>query len=295
MPITFTCPHCGNKTNVADQYAGQTGPCTACGKMVTVPYPAGRSAAGSAATGMGIGVIILIVLAVAGVVMLACGGILIALLLPAVQAAREAARRTQCANNLKQIGLAMHNYHDTYNMFPPAFTVDENGNPLHSWRVLLLPFLEQAALYDQFDLNEPWDSPQNRAAAAFMPATYGCPSSPDTSSQSPNYMVINGPGMLFNGPTQTATREISDGTSNTLMVVEVSGATTLWTEPVELDASRMTFSIGGGPGEIGSHHPGGAQVMFADGSVRFMSNTVPPNVLQSMATRAGGEPIDPGF
>jgi prepilin-type processing-associated H-X9-DG protein len=108
-------------------------------------------------------------------------------------------------------------------------------------------------------------------------------------------MVINGPGMLFNGPTQTATREISDGTSNTLMVVEVSGATTLWTEPVELDASRMTFSIGGGPGEIGSHHPGGAQVMFADGSVRFMSNTVPPNVLQSMATRAGGEPIDPGF
>ena len=87
-------------------------------------------------------------------------GLLTTLILPAVQSSREAARRTQCVNNLKQIGLAMHNYHATYDTFPPAGTVDAEGKPLLSWRVLLLPFLEQDALYRQFHLDEAWASTQ---------------------------------------------------------------------------------------------------------------------------------------
>ena len=93
--------------------------------------------------------------------MLACIGILVGLLLPAVQAAREAARRMQCSNNMKQIALAMHNYEAVYKAFPPAYTTDANGQPLHSWRTLLLPYMEQQALYSQIDLNKPWDDPVN--------------------------------------------------------------------------------------------------------------------------------------
>ena len=88
--------------------------------------------------------------------------VMLALLLPAVQAAREAARRAQCTNNLKQIGLAMHNYASANGAFPPAAIYDANGKPLLSWRVLILPYLEQDSLYKQFHLAEPWDSPHNK-------------------------------------------------------------------------------------------------------------------------------------
>ena len=164
MPISFTCPKCGSTTEVADQYAGQTGPCRSCGEMVTIPVVAAdvappRKPTSSTSTV----VIVILVFMVAG--LLGCGGILVALLLPAVSAAREAARRTQCMNHLKQVALALHNYHDVFQAFPPAYTVDEDGKPLHSWRTLILPYLEQAALYEQIDLSKPWDAPENRHLA----------------------------------------------------------------------------------------------------------------------------------
>ncbi|MBM4090163.1 MAG: DUF1559 domain-containing protein, partial [Planctomycetes bacterium] len=102
-------------------------------------------------------------------------GILVALLLPAVQSAREAARRTSSSNNLKQIALAMHNYHDVYKKFPPRASLDANGKPLLSWRVHILPFVEEVALYEQFKLDEPWDSPHNSQLIDKMPRVYQNP------------------------------------------------------------------------------------------------------------------------
>lgn len=288
MPINFTCPHCGAVMSVADQYIGQTGPCTSCGKMVTIsgagPRPVAAGASGSKSA------VWVIVLLIVGMGFLGCGGILVALLLPAVQAAREAARRMQCSNNLKQIALAMHNYHDTYKAFPPAYTVDENGNPLHSWRTLILPFIEQSALYTQIHLNEPWNSEHNRQFSTVVVPVFCCPSEGE---MSPNtcYMAIVGAGTLLEGATPVKIADVTDGTSNTLMVVEVCNSGVPWMSPTDLSLDSMQMKINGGPTEIRSRHPGGANVAMTDGSVRYISNTVPPETLRALITRNDGTAV----
>src|SRR5688572_14271771 len=120
MPISFACPYCGKQTSVAEQYAGQSGPCAACGKTITVPGGVAGPGYAYAPPKQG-GAGALVVVLVLGLVAAVCVvGILIALLLPAVQAAREAGRRMSSMNNLKQISIAMLNYHDVHGAFPPA-------------------------------------------------------------------------------------------------------------------------------------------------------------------------------
>lgn len=111
-------------------------------------------------------------------VIVATIGILVAVFLPTRRRSRHAARRMQCSNNLKQIGLALHNYQSVFGTFPPAFTKAADETPMHSWRVLLLPYLEQQALYDQIDLNQPWDAPVHQVLHASCPSVYRCPEAP---------------------------------------------------------------------------------------------------------------------
>src|SRR4051794_27348607 len=111
-------------------------------------------------------------------VVMAILAILIALLLPAVRSsAGPAARRAQCTNNLKQIAMALHNYEQVYNALPPAYTVDAVGRPLHSWRTLILPYLEQETLYQTIDLSKSWDDPANAGARETLLSTFHCPES----------------------------------------------------------------------------------------------------------------------
>src|SRR5262245_61477503 len=116
-------------------------------------------------------VTLLTVLGVAGI-----GAVVVALMLPAVRRSREPARRTQCKNYLKQIGLALHNYLEDYHALPPAFTVDAYGQPLHSWRTLILPYLDQRLLYETIDLSKPWNDPANAEAFNTALEIYRCPS-----------------------------------------------------------------------------------------------------------------------
>src|SRR5262245_1460172 len=109
-------------------------------------------------------VIIIVLSVIAGIALLGCVCVVPALLLPAVQKAREAARRTQSQNNLKQIGLAMYNYHDTLAMFPPSGIYGEDGTAYHSWQTMILPYIEQQTLYNQIDFNVPWTDPRNAPA-----------------------------------------------------------------------------------------------------------------------------------
>ncbi|MGO9922352.1 MAG: DUF1559 domain-containing protein [Isosphaeraceae bacterium] len=217
----------------------------------------------------------------------AAGGVLVALLLPAVQSAREAARRAQCVNNLKQIALAMHNHHAANNTFPKPAITDKDGKPLLSWRVAILPYIEQNDLYNKFKLDEPWDSPNNKALLKEIPAVYVCPSRSNAAPGTTTYRVFTGKGALFEKGEAIGMAGVTDGTSNTLMVVEADEAVP-WTKPDDLTFDpQAAASLCG----AGSPHPGGFNGSMADGSVRFFKKSINPNFFRGLITRNGGEVI----
>jgi prepilin-type processing-associated H-X9-DG protein len=218
----------------------------------------------------------------------AASAVVVALLLPAVQSAREAARRNQCTNNLRQIALAMHNYHDANNAFPKPAITGKDAKPLLSWRVAILPYIEQGDLYNKFKLDEPWDSPHNKVLLKEMPPTYLCPSRSNVEPFTTNYRVFSGKGALFEEGQQIGVADVTDGTSNTLMVAEAAQAVP-WTEPDELK-----FDPQGAPSlcGAGSAHPGGFNASMADGSVRFFKNSIALQVFRALITRNAGEIIN---
>ncbi len=183
----------------------------------------------------------------------------------------DAAQRSRDKNNLKQIGLAMHNYHDTYRSFPPA---KDNRNPQRgsqlSWRVHILPFIDQAPLYQQFRLDEPWSSPHNRRLISQMPDIYRKPGSNPAPGKT-NYVGISGPGGLMENGGGKQLRDISDGTSNTIMVTEVEDhAAVTWTQPVDYQ-----YNPGNPIGSLGGWN-GGFHVLLCDGTVRFIAKNINP-------------------
>jgi hypothetical protein len=285
MSINFACPNCGKQTVVADQFAGQTGPCSGCGKPVTIPMGMGGPAYAAPPRSSGGGSTLIIILVGALVGGLFVCGIAVALLLPAVQAAREAARRMQSTNNMKQIVLALHNYHDTFGEFPPAVVTDDQGTPLYSGRVLLLPFLEQKPLYDQFNKDKAWDSPENQAISNTSLKMFLDPSNPNNNNSRSDYVFVVGQGTAFEpSPMGRRFADITDGTSNTIGFIETKNGPASWAAPQEWDASS-------GPIPPGSH-PGTTIVGFLDGSVKNVSKNIDPQISKALTTRAGGEPVN---
>lgn len=241
-------------------------------------------------------------------------GLLVALLLPAVMRAREAARRTSCKNNLKQLGVALHHFHDSYRRFP-AGTENE-----WSWQVRLLPFLEQNSLYDRLDMGrEPFESP-NDVHADYVLSVLNCPSDGWGDHVHTSTLI---PGMDFahtnflgsldgeNGQSRgmfeeygsVRLSEVTDGTSQTLFVgergvVESDGQTHGWWVwgPETVTSDRFGFQ----PGSFAepesadhwwSYHPGGAQFLFVDGSVQFLPYGISSQTFRGLSTKDGGEPV----
>ncbi len=213
-------------------------------------------------------------------------GVLIALLLPAVQAAREAARRNVSMNNMKQIMLALLNYHDALGHFPPHARYDENGKPLLSWRVHILPYIEEGPLYHQFHLDEPWDSEHNRELIAQMPEIFLDPSSKLSLEEGKtHYLGVQGEHQVFSGTKQgRKLREITDGLSNTLMVLQVNDKNTVpWTKPADWQPNDKEPLHG----LTGSMHPGVFGAAFCDGSVRSISEQIDVSEFKCLLTIDG--------
>lgn len=205
---------------------------------------------------------------------------------------RQAAERVQSSNSLKQIALAMHAYHDSHGFLPPASGPVLNqqrrgGKEPFSWRVQLLPFLEQEALYRQFDFDQPWDSPHNRALARRMPRVYATPGD-DSSTGLNRYQVLVGPGTMFEKmpgrPDSQGLRfaDVTDGLSNTLLVVEAEKAIP-WTKPEDLEYTPAA------PVPRLSRRFGLYLLALGDGSVRMVSPDVSDAALRAAITRNGAE------
>jgi hypothetical protein len=203
--------------------------------------------------------------------------------------------RQRLTADLVQIGLALHNYHDVHGTFPPAYVADANGRPLFSWRVLLLPYLGEQALFDQFDTSKPWYDRTNLAVLQHMPKVFRGPLA-SRKSIFTHYAGVAGPGTFFDcvqGRTSstacagTRLAAITDGTSNTVAVGETAQALIPWTMPEDVDI--RTHPTLGRHGGFSGVLRDGVPFVFADGSVQFLPTSTPANVLHALFTINGGE------
>jgi hypothetical protein len=199
----------------------------------------------------------------------------------------EPPERARSRSNLREIGLAMLNFEQANGRYPAAAFRDPSGKPLLSWRVSLLLFLDQGALYKEFHLNEPWNSDHNKSLIARMPDVFACPNS-RAAPGSTSYLALTGPGSVFEGSQSLRLLEILDGTANTIAVVEANDTRAVpWTCPDDLvydPAAPMNGLVG--------HHAAGFLALTCDGAVHFISETIDPKTLLALFTRSGGETVD---
>lgn len=206
------------------------------------------------------------------------------LLMPAVIAARHAARRAQSSNDLRQLSLAMLNYESVYGSYPPAVLYKEGSPHPYSWRVAILPFLEQQALYNLYRFDEPWDSEANKKIAETVVPVFQS-SFDEPGSTNSSYFVLTGPETVFAGKEGTKLREITDGTSKTMLIVEAKRAVP-WTKPEDIPyAANKPLP------ELGGWMPNLFLTAFCDGSVQTMTQDLDDKMLRSMITKAGKEMV----
>lgn len=216
-----------------------------------------------------------------------CLIVLLAVFLPAIQEARNAARTTQSRNNLKQLGLALHNYHDVHDSFPLGATEDSNGKPLHGWLTLCNPYVESSSLYSVIFQNRPWDHPINEEL--FRPSmSFVVMSGADESPTADGFSVTHylGNPNIFHRVSSVSLSELHDGSANQWLVGEVSGNYQPW--GYQFNWRPITLPLNSGDGSFGRPTGDGVQLCLADGSVTFLANEVDRQILASLAN---AEPI----
>jgi hypothetical protein len=185
--------------------------------------------------------------------------------------------------------LAVVNYHDVHGHFPPAYLADAEGRPMHSWRILILPYMEQQELYEQYDFSQPWDGPDNRRLADRMPRIYAFHPTYHAGLTTTNYLAVVGKNTVWPENAGRTSEEITDPHGQTILLVENQGADVHWMEPRDLPWDTMSFSVPSAAG-ISSPYIDSAVVM-ADGRVVRLKNNLDPQVLRAMLTVQGGEQL----
>jgi prepilin-type processing-associated H-X9-DG protein len=209
--------------------------------------------------------------------------LLVALLLPPTRSARHAASRAQCSNNLKQIALALQNYEQAHKALPPAFTVDAQGRPLHSWRTLILPYLEQEPLYQTIDLAKPWNDPANAQALKTFVPVFRCPEAAGPRNTT-TYLAIVAPNGCLIPQMSRRLADITDPHDSTLIVIEAGEEHAApWMAPADADES-VVMSLGP---TTKLHHAGGMNACFVDGHVTFLKASTPIEVRRTLISISG--------
>lgn len=229
------------------------------------------------------------------------------LLLPGWGHHRSTYDRMECSNKLKQIAIALHNYHDTYKTFPPAFIADADGKPMHSWRTLIIPLIESSPIPWDYDFDQPWDSPHNLQFAGEFAGerrrNYACPvHGRHTDEPLTSYVAVVGPGTAWQGSKAMSRADFVDGTSNTLFVLEVDSPTIHWMEPrdVSYEEAKKLMTANhnlNSPHRFESFlysYDSGRQAAIADASVRFLEDGLPPHIAQGILLRNDG-PLPDGY
>ncbi|MEX0979161.1 MAG: DUF1559 domain-containing protein [Pirellulales bacterium] len=205
---------------------------------------------------------------------------------PVLDVTIGASASREAMNHLKQIGIAFQNHHDVYRRFPAPAILDAQGKPLLSWRVAILPYIDDGALYKKFHLDEPWDSPHNKPLLDEMPDVYRCPLA-KVADDHTVFLVPRGEGSAFGGSTGIQIRQIIDGTSKTIATVEVDDEHAVpWTKPDDwqYDPDQPTAGLGG-------HFPDVFLSGGCDASVHAVSLSIDPDLMRALITYSGREPV----
>lgn len=222
-------------------------------------------------------------------------GVVAGLLLPGMRRGMpEAARRSQCQNNLKQLALALHLYESVHKTLPSAFTTDADGKPLHSWRALILPYVEQQALFDSIDFSKPWNDPANAGAYKKLPEVFQCPSVRDLEPGFTTYLAVVGEDCSLHPTRPRQLQEFKDGQSNTLMLVDVTRNMAVhWMSPTDADET-MVLELGKHQEdrtnrEARLHHLGKFNAARCDRSVQIIDGSYDENSRRALITIAGDD------
>lgn len=303
MPILLTCPHCSAPISVPGEYAGQFGPCPVCGQRVSVP-PVQQDrlpieVRRRLVTRQRLSSLARILALPAILILLAW---FVFRVLPTVQVVKDISNTSSCFGNLRRIGRAVLDYEADHGTFPPAYLADEDGQPIHSWRVLILPYLDRQDLYDEYDFDEPWNGPNNSLLAGRIGDLYRCPCELDIAAQwldeeagflDTSYMMVVGPGTITDGPlSQKSLADVTDVPFDTFLVVETAGSGVHWMDPRDL--AEGDLSLGASDSSqpmIWGEHSAGAHAVMCDGSVRVLPDSIELDQLGAMSTISGGESV----
>jgi prepilin-type processing-associated H-X9-DG protein len=221
---------------------------------------------------------------------------LIGLLTPEIQRARDGSLKTYCENNLRQIALALLDYESDHGHFPPPYVADADGKPMHSWRTLILPYLDRTDIYNAYNFKEPWNGPSNGKLTASIVHFFQCPGDRNNKlSNRTNYVAVIGPNTAWPGDKSSNVERISegDGTSNTILLVELPDSDIQWAEPRDLSFDELCHKMTPEQrAKIFDAHGHRAVVVYADGHCEFLTASFLEKNIEALLTVNGGEKID---
>lgn len=316
MPYEFVCPYCHAKTWVANEYRGRSGPCAECGRVITIPplpsslmdaeprplEDASSSPSGSSAS-QSLGgnskrpkrtlLVRTSVQLVVLVVVVALAASFYSTVIPRVRQGLENRTRQVAMNRIKQVAEALNGYRQIYGSYPPPVVRSSDGTPLYSWRVLILPMLGYNSLYNEFQLDQAWDTPANMSVSRRMPNVFSALGEAGESRSSfTHFFLIVGDQTLFpESGMPVDPMLMTDSEMDTLLVVEGNGYFTEWTEPGDVVYSG-NLSFGNGKDQLGGQFSGGAIAATVANEAIFVLESIPPSTLQAMVTPNGGEVVD---